>query len=108
MLSFWHSANVRMRFDNRELQDLYRQYAPKGLEIFQVALDTDKAAWATAIRDQSLLWVSVCDGMGVYSPAVTSYNVVEIPTYFIINRNGDIVSRESNVDAAIKQIKRLF
>ncbi|HKM31917.1 MAG: AhpC/TSA family protein [Bacteroidales bacterium] len=108
LLSFWHSANVRMRFDNRELQDLYRQYAPKGLEIFQVALDTDKAAWATAIRDQSLLWVSVCDGMGVYSPAVTSYNVVEIPTYFIINRNGDIVSRESNVDAAIKQIKRLF
>ena len=108
LLSFWHSTNVRMRLDNRELIDLYVRYASKGLEIFQVALDNDKAAWAASVKDQSLPWISVCDGMGVYSSAVTAYNVVEIPTFFIINKNGDIVSRKNQVEEAIEEIKRLF
>ena len=97
-----------MRLDNRELIDLYVRYASKGLEIFQVALDNDKAAWAASVKDQSLPWISVCDGMGVYSSAVTAYNVVEIPTFFIINKNGDIVSRKNQVEEAIEEIKRLL
>ena len=108
LLSFWHSTNVRMRLDNRELLDLYAQYAQKGLEIFQVALDNDKAVWASSVKDQDIPWISVCDGMGIYSSSVTSYNVVEIPTFFIINKQGDIVTRVSHVDEAIAEIKRLF
>ncbi|NLA15134.1 MAG: AhpC/TSA family protein [Bacteroidales bacterium] len=108
LLSFWHSTNVQMRLDNQELIELYERYSPRGLEVFQVALDNDKTAWATTVRNQSLPWVSVCDGQGIYSPAVTSYNVVEIPTFFIINKYGDIVSKENNIEEAIKQVKRLF
>jgi len=66
------------------------QYAQKGLEIFQVALDNDKAVWASSVKDQDIPWISVCDGMGIYSSSVTSYNVVEIPTFFTSTNRGDI------------------
>ncbi|MFA5443929.1 MAG: TlpA disulfide reductase family protein [Bacteroidales bacterium] len=108
ILSFWHSGNVDMRLDNRELQETYDRYASRGLEIYQVGLDTDKTAWATAVRDQSLPWISVCDGSGIYSPAVTTYNVVEIPTFFIIDRQGNILQRMSNVQEVIREVRTLF
>ncbi|MFA7088823.1 MAG: TlpA disulfide reductase family protein [Bacteroidales bacterium] len=108
ILSFWHSGNVDMRLDNRELQETYDRYASRGLEIYQVGLDTDKTAWATAVRDQSLPWISVCDGSGIYSPAVTTYNVVEMPTFFIIDRQGNILQRMSNVQKVIREVRTLF
>ncbi|MFA6651157.1 MAG: TlpA disulfide reductase family protein [Bacteroidales bacterium] len=108
ILSFWHSGNVDMRLDNRELQETYDRYASRGLEIYQVGLDTDKTAWATAVRDQSLPWISVCDGSGIYSPAVTTYNVVEMPTFFIIDRQGNILQRMSNVQEVIREVRTLF
>lgn len=108
ILSFWHSSNVDMRLDNRELQEMYNRYSPRGLEIYQVGLDTDKTAWATGVRDQDLPWISVCDGLGIYSPAVTTYNVVEIPTFFIIDKEGNIRQRLSNVQEVIREVKTLF
>lgn len=108
ILSFWHAANVNMRLDNRELMEVYQTYAPQGLEVFQVALDTDKTGWAKAVREQSLPWISVCDGLGVNSPAVATYNIVEIPSYFIINSEEEIISRTGNLDDVIRQIRNLF
>ncbi|MDD4920495.1 MAG: TlpA disulfide reductase family protein [Bacteroidales bacterium] len=108
ILSFWHAANVNMRLDNRELMDIYQTYAPQGLEVFQVALDTDKTSWARAVREQSLPWISVCDGLGVNSPAVATYNIVEIPAYFIINSHEEIIARSNNVDEVIRQVRKLF
>ncbi|MFA4998091.1 MAG: peroxiredoxin, partial [Bacteroidales bacterium] len=81
---------------------------PRGLEIFQVALDIDKTAWAKAVRDQSLPWISVCDGLGIGSPSVVSYNVETIPVFFIITRQGDIVVRSGDVNEVIRQVKTLF
>ncbi|HPW77831.1 MAG: Thiol-disulfide oxidoreductase ResA [Bacteroidetes bacterium ADurb.Bin037] len=108
VLSFWHSANVQMRLDNRELIEIYDRYAARGLEIYQVALDTNKAAWATAVRDQSLPWIGVCDGLGTASPSVVTYNIETIPTFFVINKQGDIIIRSGNVDEVIRQVRALF
>ena len=88
--------------------DIYQTYAPQGLEVFQVALDTDKTSWARAVREQSLPWISVCDGLGVNSPAVATYNIVEIPAYFIINSHEEIIARSNNVDEVIRQVRKLF
>ncbi len=108
ILSFWHSANVEMRLDNRELMEIYDTYSPKGLEVFQVAIDTDKTAWALAVREQSLPWVSVCDGLGGYSPALVTYNVGELPAYFIINSDEEILARTASLDEVARIVKSLL
>ncbi|MCL2738908.1 MAG: AhpC/TSA family protein [Bacteroidales bacterium] len=93
LLSFWLSQDPRQRMANQDLLELYRRYAPV-LEIYQVALDTDKAAWARTITEQQLPWVSVCDGYGLGSGAVATYAVSQLPANFLIDKNGDIVGRD--------------
>jgi len=92
LVYFWSTQNAAQSMFNLDiLKPLYEQYHPKGLEIYAVSLDTDKAAWATVVKNQKLEWVNVCDGKGWASPSVMTYNVTTIPFAFII-KDGDIVA----------------
>lgn len=93
ILSFWSIADVNQRMLNQDFLQLYDKYSPKGLEIYQVSVDTDKTAWARAIDEQMLPWISVCDGMGAGSGAVTTYNVSKVPALFVIDKSGTIVAK---------------
>ncbi len=94
ILSFWSVNDAAQRMMNLDLKELYEKYSSKGLEIYQVSADTDKTAWARAVSEQSLPWISVCDGMGPRSIAVTTYNIQKLPSIFIIDREGTIVARD--------------
>lgn len=90
ILSFWTATNAEQRVMNADLKEIYNKYSDKGLKIYQVSLDMDKALWAGAVRDQKLPWTSVCDGVGMASHVISLYNITKLPTLFIIDRNGDI------------------
>lgn len=92
ILMFWTVADPNQKMFNNDLMDIYNKYKSAGLEIYQVSIDTDKTAWATAVKEQALPWISVCDGKGAASIAVASYNVTAIPTMFVFNKKGEIVA----------------
>lgn len=94
VLMFWTVADVNQKMFNNDLVEIYNKYRQSGLEIYQVSVDTDKTAWATAVKEQNLPWISVCDGKGAASPAVASYNISNIPAIFVFDRNGDIVASQ--------------
>ena len=91
ILMFWSSEDANQKMFNNDLMDIYNKYKAKGFEIYQVSVDTDKTAWATAVKEQNLPWISVCDGKGAASPAVAAYNVATIPSVFVFDKNGDII-----------------
>lgn len=101
LLSFWSVNEPAMRMLNREYLDLYAKYNSKGFEIYQISVDTDKTAWAIAVAEQQLPWVSVCDGFGANSFAISTYNVQKLPANFIIDRSGSIIARDI-YDAALE------
>ncbi|MBQ7774253.1 MAG: TlpA family protein disulfide reductase [Bacteroidales bacterium] len=94
ILMFWASTDVNHKMFNNDLLDIYRKYSKSGLEIYQVAVDTDKTAWATAVKEQNLPWISVCDGKGAASPALATYNIYSVPSIFVFDRKGDIVASQ--------------
>ncbi|MFA5849726.1 MAG: TlpA disulfide reductase family protein [Bacteroidales bacterium] len=107
ILSFWSVADANQRMLNQDFLQLYDKYSNKGLEIFQVSVDTDKTAWARAVDEQMLPWVSVCDGMGSGSAAVTTYNVTKVPSLFVIDKSGTIVAKNvfnSELDKLLSRI----
>lgn len=108
VLSFWSSQNVDMRLENQELLECYDKYVDKGLVVYQVALDTDKSLWAAAVREQQLPWINVCDGLGVYSPSVTTYGITEVPAFFLIDKEGNLVAKGNTVESIEKTLKTLF
>lgn len=94
ILMFWTVADVNQKMFNNDLMDIYKKYSNSGLEVYQVSVDTDKTAWATAVKEQKLPWISVCDGKGAASPALSAYNIYNIPAIFVFDRNGDIVASQ--------------
>ena len=82
-----------------EMIPLYNRYHAKGFEIYAVSLDVDKTVWASAVRNQKLPWINVCDGLGGGSVATRLYNVPSLPTSYII-ADGSLVADVSISDEA--------
>ena len=100
MLFFWDPSNVNQKMFNLDiLESLHNDYHEKGFEIYQVALTTDKAAWAQIVKKQNLPWINVCDRLGAASQYVTTYNIPVLPATYIIADgelvDGDIVDEKS-------------
>lgn len=103
MLHFWSSTVAEQKMFNQEiLLPLYNQYKDRGFEIYSVALDVDKATWASVVKNQNLGWVNVCDSRGTSSPYIPLYNVNEIPLSFFI-ANGELVTEPIQSEAALKK-----
>ena len=90
---------------NLALRELYKKYADKGLEIFQVSLDPNEHFWKTAA--DNLPWICVRDPQAQYSSYANLYGVTQIPTSFLADRNNVITLRideKTDIEAAIKKL----
>ena len=100
ILLFWSAANAEQKMYNLELKKIYDRYAGAGLNIYQVCVDSDKALWASVVKEQQLPWINVCDGRGASSQALATYALQRIPAMFIFDSEGNIVEKDQ-FDTAI-------
>lgn len=99
MLYFWATTAEQKMFNLDALIPLYNEFHGRGFEIYAVSLDVDKTAWASAVRNQQLPWVNVCDTRGNASPYVGMYGLASLPTaYFLVN--GELDGTAKVTDAA--------
>lgn len=91
---------------NINLNTLYTRYKARGLEIYQISFDSDEHFWKTSASN--LPWITVRDPMSVNSSLLAIYNVREIPTAFIIDRNGDITARVEDYDTLAAEIEKVL
>lgn len=76
---------------NIDLNTLYAKLRSNGLEIYQVSLDADEHFWKTSAVN--LPWYTVRDQRSVNSPLLSTYNVRQLPTGFLLDREGEVVAR---------------
>ena len=104
IVCFWSAAQAQQNMFNVDFfKPLYEQYHSKGLDIYQVSLDIDKAVWASAVRAQELPWTNVCDSRGVQSPYVPLYNLAAVPAAFII-ADGELVDGKVVDEASLRKL----
>ena len=96
LLEFWSAALGNSNVQNAELKEVYAKYknAKTPFEIYQVAIDTSKPHWITAVQEQALPWISVSDLRGQATTALGIYNVQKLPSNFLFNKEGEIVARD--------------
>ena len=85
------------------LRELYNKYHEQGLEIYQVSLDQDEHFWKQ--MTQHLPWVCVRDAS---LQSAMSYNVTDVPEFFLINRNSQLQKRSSQMTDLEAEIKSLL
>ena len=86
---------------NIELSKLYNRLGGN-VNFYQVSLDPDQYGWRDAARN--LPWITVYDADGEYSKAARRYNVVNIPSYYIYNRKGELADRALDIDELSKKL----
>lgn len=91
---------------NYLLRELYDKYAARGLEIYQVSLDADEHYWKTTA--DNLPWICVRDASGIYSSLVSTYNIQNIPTLYLINRNNELSGKVDDLSKLETEIKALL
>ncbi|HEY4788909.1 MAG TPA: TlpA disulfide reductase family protein [Bacteroidales bacterium] len=108
LIDFWASWNKECLKENTNLVDLYKKYKSKGFEIYQVSLDKSKDDWTKAIKDGGLWWTQVCDFKYWQSPVVSLYNFDKVPTTFLIDKSGTIISRDLKGENLNEKLAELF
>lgn len=88
-----------------QMRGLYDKYSSLGFDIYQVSIDPDEHYWKTAC--EHLPWTCVYESRGEASGYLGSYLVRRLPTYFLIDRHGDLVARDEQIEDLDKAIREL-
>lgn len=91
---------------NVALNKVYEKYHQQGLEIYQVSVDNDEYTWKQTAKN--LPWITVLNNIADGGEVLNKYNVVSIPTIFLFNRNGELVSRVTDINTLDSEIARLL
>ncbi len=107
LLDFWSAEAGTGNALNADLKEIYAKYADRGFEVYQVAVDTSKPLWITAVQEQQLPWISVSDLRGSASAALRLYNVQRLPANFLIDRDGNIVAKDLYGNSLVEKLDEL-
>lgn len=101
VLSFWASWCGPCRMELPVLANFYKKYhrADSNFEILAVSVDEDRNEAEAYARKEKLPFPVLLDP---HSQVADAYSVDGIPTVYVIDTNGKILSGNSGMDAAIE------
>ena len=76
---------------NEVLKRVYNKYKSKGLVVYQISFDSDAHFWKNVSIE--LPWTTVYEPQSIYSNLLKIYNVRELPTAYILDKEGDLIKR---------------
>ena len=103
LLDFTVYENTEISSRNLKMRELYEKYNSKGFDIFQVSVDRREHFWQQSANN--LPWTCVRDANGA---SLSLYNVRAVPTFFLINREGEIILRDEQIEDTEKEIEKLL
>jgi len=107
LLDFWASSNPACRQNEFQVVSAYKKYHSQDFDIIGISLDTDKSALLTLIQNYGMYWPQYFDGLGKNNRISSSFGVTSIPTMWLIDQKGMVVS--TNVGDDLKaEVKKLL
>jgi len=68
-----------------------------GFDVYQVSLDRTKEDWVRGIKQDKLPWINVSDLKYYQSEAAELYNVDRIPSAFLLDPDGKIIAKHTDL-----------
>lgn len=108
VLMFWSSQCEHCEAVMPQMLHTYSVYHPLGLEIFAVSADSDKKAWTDAVNKHELKWINVSDLKGFQSPVIIAYNAYSTPTFFLLDKEKNIISHPYSPKEMSERLQKAF
>lgn len=103
LLDFTIYENTEIGGRNIKMRELYNKYKNKGFEIYQVSFDSREHFWQQSAAN--LPWTCVRDASGA---SARLFNVQVLPTFFLINKKGEVILRDEQIENTEKEIEKLL
>ncbi len=115
LVFYWATWCQPCKEDLPKLRALYQQYQSRGFEIVGICLDVPVGTRAQQVAQlqpyleaNKVLWPQVYEEGGLNSPPAVQYGVFSLPTMFLIDDKGLVVSRSSSVDELTAVLPQLL
>jgi thiol-disulfide isomerase/thioredoxin len=84
----------------------YQKYHDKGFEIVGISLDKSKETMLRVAAQKGMTWPQYFDGLVWNNEISTSFHIQQIPTMWLVNKNGLVATIDArpNLDADIAKL----
>ncbi|MEP7321702.1 MAG: TlpA disulfide reductase family protein [Saprospiraceae bacterium] len=98
LIDFWASWCGPCKEQLPELKKKYDAFKNKNFEVLGVSLDENIKPWLDAIKKENLNWINVIENKDFYGTIASKYNILEIPSNFLVNPEGKIVKKNISIE----------
>ena len=104
LVDFWASWCGPCRAENPSVVKLYKKFRERGFVVLGVSLDMKKSEWIKAIKKDRITYLQVIDKDGWNSTFAGKYFVDQIPSNFLLDKEGKIIA----IDAEDKELENIL
>ncbi len=109
LVSFWAAWSLPCQVELAELKQHYETYNPRGFEIVGISLDRDRNQLESAIAEEQIPWANLFqEKTGADHPMALKYGVRRVPTAFLVDREGTVLSTQARGADLQRWFYRLF
>jgi peroxiredoxin len=108
LIDYWSTACDPWKSDLAKQKDLYNKYRSKGFEIIGVSLDNDKTEVVKFVQSNSIPWPVAFENGGLESAPALQYGILALPTQFLVDAKGQVVSRTMHISQLEEELKKLL
>jgi thiol-disulfide isomerase/thioredoxin len=105
LVYYWATWCQPCKQDLPALRAIHQQYQSQGFEIVGVCLDVPTGTrqqqvveLSKHLEENKVRWPQIFEAGGLDSKPATQYGIITLPTMFLIDQKGEVVSRNSSVD----------
>jgi peroxiredoxin len=115
LVFYWATWCQPCQADLPALRALYQQYKARGFEIVGVCLDIpygnqkeQVAQLQKYLADNKATWPQIFEPGGLDSKPAVNYGVFSLPTMFLVDERGNVISRNSSLQELKTVLPQLF
>jgi thiol-disulfide isomerase/thioredoxin len=107
-IDFWATWCGPCRHELPFLEEIEKAYKGKNITFISMSLDDDMVAWDKMVKEKKMLGLQLHADSAWRSTVAKDYQIKGIPTFFLIDHNGIIISPSAPRPSAVVEIKKLF
>ncbi len=109
LIEFWASWCKPCRDEHPYMVKLYQEYHDKGFDIISVSMDQDRGLWEAAIKQDKLNWKNHFSDLQLFdkSSNATRFNIGFVPSNYFIDSNGNIITKNIELDSLEKVLRKI-
>jgi len=98
LVEFWSTSCGPCVAEMPKVKEAYQKLHDRGFEVIGICLDDKETVLRRFIKEKELPWPQYFDGKGWENKFALRYGIFSIPTMWLVNQPGNLISTEARFD----------